>query len=179
MFKKIALSVVVLVLLVLAYAATRPDSYRVQRSVAIKAPPAAVMALISDFHQWPLWSPWEKLDPAMTRTYGGAPRDMGAVYSWSGNDKVGAGRMEITGMNAASNVTIKLDFLRPFESHNVTEFVLAPDGETTTVTWAMYGPSSYLTKLMSLVASMDSMIGGDFERGLARLKAAAEQGAHI
>lgn len=176
MFKKIGLAVIVLVLLVLAYAATRPDSFRVQRAVVIHAPPATIMALISDFHQWTVWSPWEKLDPAMTRTYGGAPKDMGSIYAWSGNSKVGAGRMEITGMNAASNVTIKLDFLEPFESHNITEFVLEPHGDTTTVTWAMYGPSSYTTKLMGLVSSMDSMIGGDFERGLSNLKAAAEQG---
>jgi hypothetical protein len=175
MFKKIAVAVIVLILLVLAYAATQPDSFRVQRMVAIKAPPAKIMPLISDFHQWPIWSPWEKLDPHMTRTFSGAPRDMGAVYAWTGNDKVGAGRMEITGMTATGNVTIKLDFLKPLESHNVTEFVLQPQGDMTTVTWSMTGPSSYLTKLMGVFVSMDSMIGGDFERGLANMKSAAER----
>ena len=175
MFKKIAMAVIAVILLVLAYAATRPDSYRVQRTVAIKAPAGKIMPLISDFHQWPVWSPWEHLDPRMTRTFSGPSRDMGAVYAWTGNDKVGAGRMEITGMTATGNVTIKLDFLKPFESHNVTEFVLQPQGEMTAVTWSMTGPSSYLTKLMGVFFSMDSMIGGDFERGLAKLKSAAEK----
>src|SRR5471030_2455826 len=162
MFKKIAIAVIAVVLLVLAYAATRPDSFRVQRSVAIKAPAGKIMPLISDFHQWAVWSPWEALDPHMTRTFSGAPKDMGAVYAWTGNDKVGAGRMEITGMTA-------------IESHSVTEFVLLPQGDMTTVTWSMTGPSSYLTKLMGVFVSMDSMIGGDFERGLANLKSAAEK----
>jgi len=175
MFKKIAIAVIAVVLLVLAYAATRPDSFRVQRSVAIKAPAGKIMPLISDFHQWAVWSPWEALDPHMTRTFSGAPKDMGAVYAWTGNDKVGAGRMEITGMTATGNVTIKLDFLKPIESHSVTEFVLLPQGDMTTVTWSMTGPSSYLTKLMGVFVSMDSMIGGDFERGLANLKSAAEK----
>jgi len=175
MFKKISLAVIALILLVLAYAATRPDSYRVQRMAAIKAPAGKIMPLISDFHQWPVWSPWERLDPHMTRTYSGAPKDMGAVYAWTGNDKVGAGRMEITGMTATGNVTIKLDFQKPFESHNVTEFVLLPQGDMTTVTWSMTGPSSYMTKLMGVFVSMDSMVGGDFEGGLAKLKSAAEQ----
>lgn len=175
MFKKIAMAVIAVILLVLAYATTRPNSFRVQRMVAIRAPAGKIMPLIGDFHQWPVWSPWERLDPRMTRTFSGAPKDMGAVYAWAGNGKVGAGRMEITGMTATGNVTIKLDFLKPFESHNITEFVLQPQGDMTTVTWSMTGPSSYLTKLMGVFFSMDSMIGADFERGLANLKSAAEK----
>ena len=134
MFKKIALGVVVLVLVVLGLASMQPDSFRVQRMIAIQAPPEKIAPLISDFHQWALWSPWEKLDPGMKRTFSGAPKDQGAVYAWEGNDKVGAGRMEITSLTQPSNVGIKLDFLKPFESHCVTDFTLRNNGDMTTVT---------------------------------------------
>ncbi|MBV6324743.1 SRPBCC family protein [Duganella violaceipulchra] len=174
MLKKIAIGVVVLVLIVLGLAAMQPDSFRVQRTIAIKAPPDKILPLISDFHNWTSWSPWEKLDPAMKRTYSGAPKDLGAVYAWEGDDKVGAGRMEITGQ-APAKVDIKLDFLKPFESHCQTEFALEPKGELTTVSWTMSGPSDFMTKLMGLVVSMDRMIGKDFETGLANMKAVAEK----
>ncbi|CAN7629237.1 MULTISPECIES: SRPBCC family protein [Duganella] len=175
MLKKIAIGVVVLILIVLGLAAMQPDSFRVQRSIAIKAAPEKIQPLISDFHNWPAWSPWEKLDPAMKRTYSGAPKDQGAVYAWEGDDKVGAGRMEITGLAQPTKVDIKLDFLKPFESHCLTEFALEPKGELTTVTWTMSGPSNFMTKLMGLAVSMDKMIGKDFETGLANMKAVAEK----
>jgi len=174
MLKKIVIGVVVLVLIVLGLAAMQPDSYRVQRTIAIKAPPEKILPLISDFHNWTAWSPWEKLDPAMKRTFSGAPKDLGAVYAWEGDDKVGAGRMEITALTPAK-VDIKLDFLRPFESHCLTEFALENKGELTTVSWTMSGPSAFLTKLMGLMVSMDKMIGKDFETGLANMKAVAEK----
>ena len=174
MLKKIAIGVVVLVLIVLGLAAMQPDSFRVQRTIAIKAPAEKILPLISDFHNWTSWSPWEKLDPAMKRTYSGAPKDQGAVYAWEGDDKVGAGRMEITGQ-APAKVDIKLDFLKPFESHCQTEFALETKGELTTVSWTMSGPSDFMTKLMGLAVSMDSMIGKDFEAGLANMKAVAEK----
>lgn len=174
MLKKIAIGVVVLVLIVLGLAAMQPDSYRVQRTIAIKAPAEKILPLISDFHNWTSWSPWEKLDPAMKRTFSGAPKDQGAVYAWNGDDKVGAGRMEITGMTPAK-VDIKLDFLKPFESHCQTVFALETKGDITTVSWTMSGPSEFMTKLMGLVVSMDSMIGKDFETGLANMKAVAEK----
>ena len=175
MLKKIAIGVVVLILIVLGLAAVQPDSFRVQRTIAIKAAPEKIQPLISDFHNWPAWSPWEKLDPAMKRTYSGAPKDQGAVYAWEGDDKVGAGRMEITGMAQPTKVDIKLDFLKPFESHCLTEFTLEPKGDLTTVTWTMSGPSNFMTKLMGLAVSMDKMIGKDFETGLANMKAVAEK----
>ena len=115
MFKKIAIGVVVLILIVLGLAAMQPDSFRVQRAITIKAPPEKIMPLISDFHNWPQWSPWEKLDPAMQRTFSGAPKDVGAVYEWKGNKDVGSGRMEIAGMTPPNKVDIKLVFLEPFE----------------------------------------------------------------
>lgn len=174
MLKKIAIGVVVLVLIVLGLAAMQPDSYRVQRTIAIKAPAEKILPLISDFHNWTSWSPWEKLDPAMKRTFSGAPKDQGAVYAWEGDDKVGAGRMEITGMTPAK-VDIQLDFLKPFESHCQTVFALETKGDITTVSWTMSGPSEFMTKLMGLVVSMDSMIGKDFEAGLANMKAVAEK----
>ena len=175
MIKKIAIALVAIILIVLACAATKPDSFSVQREITIKAPPEKIVGLISDFHQWGSWSPWEKLDPAMRRTFSGANDGKGAIYNWEGNSEVGQGRMEITDLAVPSKVNIKLDFLKPFESHNTTEFTLVPQGDSTKVVWNMVGPSPYITKLMSVFVSMDSMIGKDFEKGLANMKAVAEK----
>ena len=175
MFKTIAIVIVVAIAAVLVFAATRPGTFEVKRSLAIKAPPEKIYALINDFPSWQSWSPWEKLDPAMKRTLSGAATGKGSVYAWEGDSKVGAGRMEITDTAAASKVIIKLDFIRPFEGHNVTEFTLQPQGETTEVNWVMSGPSPYITKLMGIFVSMDKMIGKDFEAGLSNLKAIAEK----
>jgi uncharacterized protein YndB with AHSA1/START domain len=175
MLKKIALVVVVLLVALLAYAATRPDTLHVQRAATVNAPPEAIFPLITDFHRWTAWSPYEKRDPAMTRTYSGAAQGKGAVYEWEGNSEVGQGRMEITDTSDPSRVTIKLDFIKPFEGHNVAEFALVPQGGTTTVTWSMDGPSPYLGKLIGVFVNMDTMIGKDFETGLANLKTAAEK----
>ncbi len=175
MIKKLAILVVVLLAAVLAFAATKPDTFHVERSTTIQAPPAEVFALIDDFHRWDAWSPWEKLDPAMQRTHSGAASGLGAEYAWEGNKDVGKGRMEITEAKPPEKVVIQLDFLEPFETHNVTEFTLAPQGGGTEVTWAMHGPSPYFAKVMSVFFSMDSMVGKDFETGLANLKAIAEK----
>ena len=175
MLKKIAIVVLILIAAILAFAATKPNDFRVERSASIQAPPEKIFPLIDDFHNWPAWSPWEKLDPAMQRTLSGPASGPGAVYAWKGNSKVGQGRMEILQAAAPSRVAIKLDFLEPFEGHNTTEFVLQPQGSATQVNWAMYGPNTYMGKLMSVFMSMDKMIGKDFEAGLANLKAAAEK----
>ena len=175
MFKRILLVVVVLIGALLAYAATRPDTFRVERAAVIKAPPAKVFALIDDFHQWAGWSPWEKLDPSMKRSHSGAASGKGAVYAWEGNGDVGAGRMEILETTAPSRVLIRLDFIKPFEARNTAEYTLRPEGEATRVTWAMYGPAPFVSKLMQVFVSMDKMIGTDFEQGLANLKALAER----
>jgi carbon monoxide dehydrogenase subunit G len=166
--------VAVLLIAILCFAATKPDSFRVERSVSIKAPPEKIVALIDDFHKWGSWSPWEKLDPAMQRTFSGAPSGTGAAYAWTGNSKVGAGHMEILDASP-SKVTIKLDFLKPFEGHNTAEFTLQPNGDSTRVTWAMYGPSPYMSKVMGTIFNMDNMIGKDFTTGLANMKRVAEQ----
>ena len=175
MFKNIVIAVVVVIAGILVYAATRPDSFSVQRTTSIHAPPDKVFAMINDFHRWGEWSPWEKLDPAMKRTFTGPPACPGTVYEWTGNSQVGAGRMEILKAAPASKVDIKLDFIEPFEGHNVAEFTLTPQGENTEVLWVMHGPAPFVTKLMGVFVSMDSMIGKDFEAGLSNMKAAAEK----
>lgn len=175
MLKKIGFGIIAVVVLILAMALAQPGAFRVTRSVAIQAPAEKIYPLISDFHHWPQWSPWEKLDPAMRRTLAGAPSGQGAIYSWEGNDAVGAGRMEIVAAAPSSRVEIKLDFLKPFAAHNRTVFELAPEGGATRVTWTMSGPSPFITKLMGVFLSMDAMIGPDFDQGLAQLKAAAEK----
>jgi len=175
MFKTIAIVIVLAIAALLIYAATRPDTFSVQRSARIKAAPEKVYALINDFPSWPTWSPWEKLDPEMKRTLSGAPTGKGSIYEWSGSGKVGAGRMEITDTQPSSKVVIKLDFIKPFEGHNITEFTLAPQGDTTEVNWVMSGPAPFISKLMGVFMNMDKMIGKDFETGLANMKAAAEK----
>lgn len=171
----VAAVIVVAVAGILIYAATKPDAFRVQRSVAIKAPPERIVALIQDLHGWAAWSPYEKKDPAMKRTFSGAQSGKGAIYEWDGDRNVGAGRMEILEAGPAK-VVIKLDFLKPFEGHNTAEFTLLPQADSTTaVTWAMYGPSPYIAKIMQTFFSMDKMVGTDFEAGLRSLKAVAER----
>src|SRR5207244_7224289 len=122
---KLVLAIVAIALVALAlYVITRPDSFRIQRSTVIKAPPERVFALINDFHAWPQWSPWERIDPALQRTYGGPPAGSGATYQWTGNKTVGSGRMEIVDQAPPSRVLIKIDFIAPFEAHNTAEFTL-------------------------------------------------------
>ena len=173
MLPLVAVAVAVLLIAPFAYAATKPDTFRIQRSTSIQSSPEKIFPLIADFRSWAAWSPWEKLDPDMKRTHSGPTKGKGAVYEWDGNRKAGAGRMEIT-ESSPSKLTIKLDFIKPFEGHNVAEFTLEPSGDATTVTWAMHGPNQYMSKVMTLVVSMDSLVGKDFEAGLAALKAVAE-----
>ena len=175
MLKTILILAVVLASAVLMYAATKPDTFRVQRAATIVATPEKVFGLISDLHQWASWSPWEKMDPAMKKSYSGAPRGAGAALDWDGNDAVGTGRMEIVSTVPSSRVVIKLDFLKPFEAHNQAEFTLEGGGTATTVTWAMHGPQPFMMKVMDLMMGMDRMVGKDFETGLANLKQLAEQ----
>jgi uncharacterized protein YndB with AHSA1/START domain len=174
MFTTIAIIIVLLIAAILIFAATKPDSFRIERSTSIKAPPEKIAAYLTDFHQWTAWSPWEGKDPAMARTYSGAASGKGAVYDWKGNKNVGTGSMEILDVQP-QKVTIKLDFLSPFEAHNTAEYSLEPQGDSTKLTWAMFGPSNFMSKVMSVFMNMDKMVGPDFEAGLAKLKAAAEK----
>lgn len=179
MLVTIALAVVavlaVVAAVVLILAASKPDSFRVERKATVKADPGKVFPCINDFHNWAAWSPFEKIDPNMRKTFSGAANGKGAVYEWSGNNKAGTGRMEILESSAPSKVTIKLDFLKPFEGHNTSEFTMSPKGDSTEVTWAMHGPSAFMMKVMHVFVSMDKMMGKDFEEGLANLKAVAEK----
>jgi uncharacterized protein YndB with AHSA1/START domain len=161
--------------IVLLFAAAKPDAFRVERATTIAAPPERIFPLINDFRNWRSWSPWEKLDPAMTRTLSGAESGKGAVYAWKSNGKAGQGRMEIAQASPPSKIAIDLDFLKPFKAHNVAEFRLEPQGGLTKVTWAMDGKSPFVSKIMQTIINMDRMIGKDFEAGLANLKAIAEK----
>jgi len=174
MLKKLLAIVAGLIAVVLVLAATKPDSFQVRRTATVKALPDSIWPYLDDFHNWPAWSPWERMDTAMTRTYSGAPSGVGAVYAWSGNKKVGTGQMKITAAEPVTSLTIALDFQSPFEAHNTTIFALAPSGDSTTVTWTMTGPNTYLSKVMSVFVSMDKMVGPDFEAGLAKLKTVVE-----
>ncbi len=176
MLKKIAAAGVVLVAAVLAFAATRPDAFRVERTATIQAPPEAVYALIHDFRRWNEWSPFEKLDPRMERTFGGAAAGRGATYAWSGNGQAGAGRMEIVGASP-ERVTVRMDFRKPMRITNTAEFILEPAAGGTRVTWAMHGPSPFLSKVIGVFVDMDRMLGREFEAGLASLGAEAERQA--
>jgi K+-transporting ATPase KdpF subunit len=160
---------------VLVFALTKPDTFRVERSLAVKAPANAIYPLVADFHRWTVWSPYEGRDPAMKRSFGGTAEGRGATYAWDGNNDVGAGHMEILEASASSKLRIKLDFERPFEGHNTAEFTFVPQGDATLVTWAMSGPAPFLSKVMQVFINMDSMIGKDFEAGLASLKKLTEK----
>lgn len=163
------------IVIVLVLAAMRPDSFTVRRSLAINAPPERIFPLISEFRNWGAWSPWEKKDPAMKRSFSGPESGVGAAYAWEGDKNVGQGRMEIVEATAPSKVALKLDFIRPFEAHNDVTFALEPVGAATNVIWTMTGPTPFVAKIFHVFVDMDRMVGGDFEAGLASMKAAAER----
>ena len=175
MIKKIGIAIVVLIVAVLAYSATKPDTFTIQRTATINAPPDRIFPFINDLHSFGSWSPYEKRDPQMKRTYSGPPFGQGAVYAWDGNSDVGQGTMEIVQSTPPSEVRLKLDFIRPFEGHNTAVFTLVPQGSSSTnVTWAMHGESPYISKVLSTFINFDKMIGSDFETGLTNLKTLAE-----
>lgn len=174
MFSTILVILIVLIAVVLIYAATRADDFIVSRSVSIKASADAIFPLINDFRRWPTWSPYEKLDPDMKRTLFGAESGKGAAYAWEGNGKAGKGRMEIVNSVPSSLVSLKLDFEKPFRANNTVDFSLTPSGDSTSVTWAMRGSRPFIAKLMGLFMNFDTLIGKDFEVGLANLKRATE-----
>ena len=143
--------------------------------MTINAPPERIFPLVNDFQRWGAWSPFEKKDPGMKRAVSGVPSGKGAVYEWDGNKEIGQGRMEIVESVPPSRVTLTLDFTRPFEAHNIVDFTLETRGNSTQVTWAIHGPSPFISKVMGIVLNMDKMIGKDFEAGLAALKTVSEQ----
>jgi hypothetical protein len=161
------------VAVILGLAATKPSIFRVERSAPIQAPAERIHPRLADFREWMRWSPWEKVDPALERSYSGAERGVGAVYDWKG-PKAGQGRMEVLASKPPSDLEIKLDFIKPFEAHNLVRFALRPEGAGTRVTWSMEGPSPFAQKVMCVFVDLDKTIGKDFEAGLANLKALAE-----
>jgi hypothetical protein len=176
MWKFILAAIVVAIAAVLLFAATRPDTFRVERSVLIQAPAQRIHDQIQDFHHWQAWSPFEKLDPAMKREISGASCGIGALYAWDGNSKAGAGRMEIVESVPGQRVRIRLEFIRPMHTSSFADFSIVPEGNAQRVTWAMHGPQPYISKVMGLVFNMDRMLGKDFDEGLANLKRISERG---
>jgi Polyketide cyclase / dehydrase and lipid transport len=172
---KIVLITLAVILVVLAVIiALQPADFRVARSTAISAPPPAVFAQVNDFHKWEAWNPWGKIDPAMKQAYEGAPVGPGASYTWAGNNEVGEGRMTITESRPNELIRVKLEFFKPFAATNTAEFTFKPEGNQTAVTWSMFGEKNFMAKAVHLFMNMDKMIGGQFEKGLASLKAVAE-----
>lgn len=174
-------AIVVIVIL----ASRKPDEFRVSRSLPIQAPPDKIYPLIADLHAWAKWSPYDKKDPNMARRISGAPSGPGAIYEWDGDKNVGSGRMEILDVvepseGGPAKIAIKLDMFKPFEGHNLVEFIMVPvrmanGAEGSNVTWAMRGPYAFPAKVVGLFMDMDKMIGADFAAGLANLKSVAEQ----
>jgi uncharacterized protein YndB with AHSA1/START domain len=176
MFKKILLAFAALLAVFLVVVAFQPAAYRVVRTATISAPPAAVFAHVNDLRRWQAWSPWEKLDPAMKRTFAGAASGAGASYGWEGNSDVGTGRMTITESRPAELVRIKLEFIKPMAGMSMTDFTFKPQGNQTAVSWEMTGENNFIAKAICLFMDMEKMLGGQFEQGLAALKAVAETG---
>ena len=175
MIKVIAIFIILIIAGSLIFAATQPDTFRVQRTLVIKALPENIFALINNFHAWEGWSPWGKIDPAINRNYRGADSGVGAVYAWQGNKEIGQGQMEIVESTSASKVRLTINFIKPFQVSNMIEFVLVTEADKTTVTQAMYGGMPYISKLMCLIFSMEKMVGPKYEEGLAALKVLAEK----
>ena len=174
MFKKLMIAIGVLAIVFVIVVAVQPAQYRVVRTAKVAALQPAVFDQINDFHKWEAWSPWAKLDPGMKQIYEGPPVGTGAIHYWSGNKKVGEGRMTITESRPNDLVRIKLEFIKPFASTADTEFLFKPEANQTTVVWSMSGTKNFMSKAFGLFVNMDKMIGSDFEKGLAQLKSAVE-----
>jgi len=172
----IALAVIVVVFVVIV--AMQPSEFKVVRSATISAPAPALFAQVNDFHKWEAWNPWGKLDPTMKQAYEGAPAGTGAIYTWSGNNEVGEGRMTITESRPSDLIRIKLEFFKPFAATNTAEFTFKPEGNQTAVTWSMTGNNNFMAKAVHLFMNMDKMVGGQFEKGLAQMRSVVEAAAN-
>ena len=170
----IVIAAVAIVAVLIAVVAMQPSDFRLARSVTISTPPTVVFAQVNDFHNWNAWSPWAKMDPTMKQTFEGAPSGTGAIYSWVGNKQVGEGRMTILESRPNDLVRIKLEFMKPFAATNTAEFTFKSEGSQTVVAWSMYGKNNFMGKALHLFMNMDKIVGGQFEKGLAQLKSAAE-----
>ena len=174
MLKKTLIALAVIVVVFVAIVAMQPSEFRVARKTTIAAPVQAVFAQVNDFQKWRAWSPYDKLDPAMKKTYDGPPAGTGASYSWVGNSHAGEGRATITESRPNELVRIKLDFVKPFAGTAFAEFTFKPDGDRTVVEWSLDGNNNFVSKAVHLFMNMDKMVGGQFEEGLAELKSVVE-----
>jgi hypothetical protein len=174
MIVKILIAIAVLVVVLVVVIATRPSEFRVERTATVSAPAPVVFAQVNDFHKWDAWSPYAKRDPGMKKSFEGAPSGVGAVYTWSGNHEVGEGRTTIVESRPSELIRVRLEFVRPFAATSTATFTFRPEGERTAVTWTLDGRNGFPAKAMGLVMNMDKMIGDDFEKGLAQMKAIAE-----
>lgn len=173
--KKLLLALVLIVVGVVAFAATKPDNFRYERSITINASPAKIFPYVNDYRLAQQWSPWEKLDPDMKRTFTGPESGLGAKYAWEGDHNVMAGNMEIVESEMPSKVVSRLEFTGPMPAVNTAEFTLTPaEAGGTTVTWAMYGPNNFMSKLMSVFIDCEKMVTDEFEKGLKDLKKLVE-----
>jgi len=174
MLKRSLIGLALIIAMFLIVVSMQAEDFTLSRSVAINLAPNDVFSHVNDFHKWEAWSPWAKLDPAMKTSYSGEAIGAGAVYAWAGDHAVGEGKMTILKSQAPESILIQLDFLRPMAVTNLTEFTFKPEGPGTNVTWSMSGKNNFVSKAFHLVMDMDKMVGSDFERGLAQLKAVAE-----
>lgn len=177
MMKKILIGLGALLVVFLGVVAIQPADFRVTRKATMAAPASVVFAQVNEFRNWAAWSPWDKMDPDMKRSYGDTTMGVGAVYGWTGNDKVGEGRMTITESRPSEMILIKLEFMKPFAATNMTEFTFTPEGDQTVITWNMTGKNNFISKAFCLFMDMDKMVGGDFEKGLAQMKSISEAAA--
>ncbi len=176
MIKKILAVLAVPVVVLLIVVALQPADFRIARSTAMSAPPAAVFAQVNDLHKFQDWSPWAKLDPAAKTAFQGPPAGTGASFGWAGNMQVGEGTMTITESRPGELVRFQLDFKKPMAGTNTAEFTFKPEGDKTVVTWSMSGHNNFMAKAVGLVINCDKMVGGQFEKGLADLKTIVEAG---
>jgi hypothetical protein len=174
MILKILIALAALVVVLVVVIATRPSEFRVERTATVSAPAPVVFAQVNDFHKWDAWSPYAKRDPGMKKGFEGAPSGVGAVYTWSGNHEVGEGRTTIVESRPSELIRVRLEFVRPFAATSTATFTFRPEGERTAVTWTLDGRNGFPAKAMGLVMNLDRMIGDDFEKGLAQMKAIAE-----
>jgi uncharacterized protein YndB with AHSA1/START domain len=177
MLVKILIGLVAIVIVFAGVVALLPSDFRIVRSATISAPAPVVFSQVNDFHRWEAWSPWAKMDPAAKNSFDGAPSGAGAIFAWAGNSKVGEGRMTLTESRPPELIRIKLEFLKPFAASNTAEFTFRPEGNETVVTWAMFGKKNFIARAVCLFMNMDKTVGGEFEKGLAQMKAVAEAAA--
>ena len=170
----ILIAIAVVIVLLILIVATRPSQFRVSRSARMTAPPDRIFPQVNELHKWEAWNPWGKLDPNTKLVYAGPPAGVGASYTWAGNNQVGEGMSTIINSQPNERVLLRLDFAKPMKATNMAEFTFVPDGSQTVVTWSMTGKYNFVGKAFGLFVNCDTMIGGQFEKGLAAIKSLVE-----